>query len=172
MRFKNIAVAILAFLISGVFGCLWGQVPISLRLENNAKTVVDATVQITSPAGERKVWTMKDLEKKTIEYSVAGKGECTLFVRFKEKGVKAPTFITKKFKVSGEEKQIAVYSSIDLADMTVLCGGEYSNRRQCSLKILKRYPALPDGGYPEGYENAEEKTNFWNYSITSVISDK
>lgn len=172
MRPKRLATAVLAFLISGVFGCLWGQVPISLRLENNAKTVVDATVQITSPVGERKVWTMKDLEKKTIEYSVAGKGECTLFVRFKEKGVKAPTFITKKFKVSGEEKQVAVYSSIDLADMTVLCVGEYSNRRQCSLKILKKYPALLDGGYPEGYENAEEKTNLWNYSITSVMSGK
>lgn len=172
MRFKKIAAVILAFLISGVFGCLWGQAPISLRLENNAKASVEATVQITSPTGERKVWKMKDLEKKTIEYSIAGKGECTLFVRFKEKGVKAPTFITRKFKVSGEERQIAVYSSIDLADMTILCDVEYSNRRQCTLKILKKYPELPDGGYPEGYENAEEKTNFWNYSIASVISDK
>lgn len=172
MRPKRFAAVILAFLISGVFGCLWGQVPISLRLENNAKANVEAMVQITAPTGDRKVWKMKDLEKKTIEYSIAGVGECTLFVQFKEKGVKAPTFITRKFKVSGEEKQIAVYSSIDLADMTILCDGEYSNRRQCVLRILKKYPGLPDGRRPEGYENAEEKTNFWNYSITSVISDK
>lgn len=172
MRFKNIAAAILAFLISGVFGCLWGQVPISLRLENNAKTIVDATIQITSPSGERKVWKIKDLEKNTIDYTIAGKGECTLFVRFKEKGINAPTFITKKFTVSGEEKQIAVLSSIDLRDMTILCGGEYSNKRHCLLKILKKYSKLPDGLYPEGYENAEEETNIWNYSIISVMSDK
>lgn len=81
------------------------QVPVTIKCENNAKTVTDIRVQITFPSGEMKAYDGKNLESEVLEYHIEGTGECKLFIHFKEEGVKAPTFISKKFMISGEEKE-------------------------------------------------------------------
>ncbi|HBN02149.1 MAG TPA: hypothetical protein DD383_06025, partial [Rikenellaceae bacterium] len=91
------------------------------------------------------------------------------FIQFKEKEAKAPTFISKKFIISGEEKNIEVHTSMNLRDMVIPCNTEYSNRRYCILLIKKVYPECPEGQYPKGYENDSERTGFWEYALLSVI---
>ncbi len=148
---------------------LEAQVPVMIKCENNAKTVTDIRVQITFPSGEMKVYDGKDLESKVLEYQIEGVGECKLFIHFKEKGVKAPTFISKKFMISGEEKRIDVNTSMNLRSMVIPCGSEYSNRKYCILLIKKIYPECTEGQYPKGYENDSERTGFWEYSLQSII---
>lgn len=72
------------------------QVPVTIKCENNVKTVTDIRVQITFPSGEMKAYDGKNLESEVLEYHIEGTGECKLFIHFKEEGVKAPTFISKK----------------------------------------------------------------------------
>jgi len=145
------------------------QVPISIKCENNAKTATDIRVQITFPSGEMKAYDGKNLESNVLEYQIEGTGECKLFIQFKEKGTKAPTFISKRFIISGEEKNIEVHTSMNLRSMVIPCGTEYSNRRYCVLLIKKVYPAYPEGQYPKGYENDSERTGVWEYAIQSII---
>lgn len=145
------------------------QVPITIKCENNAKTVTDIRVHITFPSGEMKEYDGKNLESKALEYQIKGTGECKLFIHFKEKGEKAPTFISKKFTISGEEHTIEIYTSMNLRDMVIPCDSEYSNRKYCILFIKKIYPECPEGQYPKGYENDSERTNLWEYSLQSII---
>ncbi len=72
------------------------QVPVTIKCENNVKTVTDIRVQITFPSGEMKAYDGKNLESEVLEYHIEGTGECKLFIHFKEEGVKAPTFISNK----------------------------------------------------------------------------
>lgn len=145
------------------------QVPVTIKCENNAKTVTDIRVQITFPSGEMKAYDGKNLESEVLEYHIEGTGECKLFIHFKEEGVKAPTFISKKFMISGEEKRIDVYTSMNLRSMVIPCNSEYSNRKYCILFIKKIYPECPEGRYPKGYENDSERTNLWEYSLQSIV---
>ena len=167
---KNLLLAAIftLFLIAGGLKT-HAQVPISIKCENNAKTVTDIRVQITIPSGETKKYEEKNLESNVLEYQIEGTGECKLFIQFKEKEAKAPTFISKKFIISGEEKNIEVHTSMNLRSMVIPCGTEYSNRRYCVLLIKKVYPECPEGQYPTGYENDSERTGFWEYAIQSVI---
>ncbi len=169
---KNLLLAAIftLFLIAWTLD-LHAQVPISIKCENNAKTVTDIRVQITFPSGETKAYDGKDLGSKVLEYQIEGTGECKLFVHFKEKGVKAPTFITKKFLISGEEKSVEVHTSMNLRDMVIPCDTKYSNRKVCILFIKKLYPECPEGQYPKGYENDSERTNLWEYSLQSIIME-
>lgn len=98
------------------------QVPISIKCENNAKTATDIRVQITFPSGEMKTYDGKDLESNVLEYQIEGTGECKLFIQFKEKGTKTPTFTSKRFVISGKEKNIEVHTSINLRRMVIPCG--------------------------------------------------
>ena len=109
------------FLIAGVSET-HAQVPISIKCENNAKTVTDIRVQITIPSGETKAYDVKNLESTVLEYQIKGAGECKLFIQFKEKEAKAPTFISKKFIISGEEKNIEVHTSMNFRIMVIPCG--------------------------------------------------
>lgn len=145
------------------------QVPVTIRCENNAKTVTDIRLQICPPAGDRIVYEENDLKSKVLEYKIEGVGECKLYVQFKEKGAKAPTFISKKFSISGEENAVEIYTSTNLRNMVIPCDTKYSNRKYCVLFIKKIYPECPEGRYPEGYENDSEKTNFWEYALQSII---
>ena len=137
------------FLIAGGLEA-HAQVPITIKCENNAKTTTDIRVQITFPSGETKAYDGKNLESNVLEYQIKGIGECKLFIQFKEKGSKAPNFISKKFTISGEEKNIEVHTSINLRSMVIPCGTEYSNRRYCVLFIKKVYPECPEGQDPQG----------------------
>ena len=162
------AAIFMLFLIAGGLEAL-AQVPISIKCENNAKTVTDIRVQITFPSGEMKAYDGKNLESNVLEYQIEGTGECKLFIQSKEKGSKAPTFISNKFIISGKEKNIEVHTSMNLRSMVIPCGTEYSNRRYCVLFIKKVYPEYPKGQYPKGYENDSEQTGVWEYAIQSVI---
>lgn len=44
------------------------QVPVTIKCENNAKTVTDIRVQITFPSGEMKAYDGKNLESEALEY--------------------------------------------------------------------------------------------------------
>ncbi len=44
------------------------QVPVTIKCENNAKTVTDIRVQITFPSGEMKTYDGKNLESEVLEY--------------------------------------------------------------------------------------------------------
>lgn len=121
------------------------QVPVTIKCENNAKTVTDIRVQITFPSGEMKTYDGKNLESEVLEYHL------------------------QKFMISGEEKRIDVYTSMNLRSMVIPCNSEYSNRKYCILFIKKIYPECPEGRYPKGYENDSERTNFWEYSLQSIV---
>lgn len=121
------------------------QVPVTIKCENNAKTVTDIRVQITFPSGEMKAYDGKNLESEVLEYHL------------------------QKFMISGEEKRIDVYTSMNLRNMVIPCNSEYSNRKYCILFIKKIYPECPEGRYPKGYENDSERTNLWEYSLQSIV---
>jgi len=71
--------------------------------------------------------------------------------------------------ISGEEKRIDVYTSMNLRSMVIPCNSEFSNRKYCILFIKKIYPECPEGRYPKGYENDSERTNLWEYSLQSIV---
>lgn len=121
------------------------QVPVTIKCENNAKTVTDIRVQITFPSGEMKAYDGRIWK-----------------ARFWN-------IISKKFMISGEEKRIDVYTSTNLRSMVIPCNSEYSNRKYCILFIKKIYPERPEGRYPKGYENDSERTNLWEYSLQSIV---
>ncbi len=171
MSFTKSFAIITLYLVSGVLYLGKAQIPVIIKCENNAKTVAEARIQITNPAGVVKAWDIKDLKNNILECNISGAGEVGVFIQYKEKMIKS-TFIKRTFMVTGEEKGIAIFSSINLKDMTILCGNEYSNRRYCVLDIRKYYPEELEGNLPSECENFSEKTAFWNYSIRNIISRK
>lgn len=121
------------------------QVPVTIKCENNAKTVTDIRVQITFPSGEMKAYDGKNLESEVLEYHL------------------------QKIHDFRRRKRIDVYTSMNLRSMVIPCNSEYSNRKYCILFIKKIYPECPEGRYPKGYENDSERTNLWEYSLQSIV---
>ena len=169
---RKSAAAITVLLAAWLFGPdLSAQVPVAVRCENNAESTVGVRVQITEPAGKVRAWEIENLRDTTLSCRITGTGKCVVFVQFKEKDVKAPTFISRKIVITGKEDSIGIKSSINLRDLLVLCGNKYSNRRYCILDIQKHYPEGTGQAASEGYENFAEQTTFWNYSISTRIGD-
>ena len=121
------------------------QVPVTIKCENNAKTVTDIRVQITFPSGEKKAYDGKNLESEVLEYHL------------------------QKIHDFRRRKKIDVYTSMNLRGMVIPCNSEDSNRKYCILFIKKIYPECPEGRYPKGYENDSERTNLWEYSLQSIV---
>lgn len=121
------------------------QVPVTIKCENNAKTVTDIRVQITFPSGEMKAYDGKNLESEVLEYHL------------------------QKIHDFRRRKKIDVYTSMNLRGMVIPCNSEDSNRKYCILFIKKIYPECPEGRYPKGYENDSERTNLWEYSLQSIV---